>query len=69
MWIGDVGQDHWEEINLRTAGSSDPIYYGWHCMEGTSVFNSSQQAKAYARMGQVKELKRWKGRSNRALRS
>ncbi len=42
MWIGDVGQDHWEEINLRTAGSSDPIYYGWHCMEGTSVFNSSQ---------------------------
>ena len=23
-------------------GSSDPIYYGWHCMEGTSVFNSSQ---------------------------
>ncbi|HJT96871.1 MAG TPA: PQQ-dependent sugar dehydrogenase [Rhodanobacteraceae bacterium] len=42
MWIGDVGQNHWEEINLRTADSTDPIYYGWHCMEGTSVFNSSQ---------------------------
>ncbi len=42
LWIGDVGQDHWEEINLRTAGSTDPIYYGWHCMEGTSVFNSTQ---------------------------
>ena len=41
MWIGDVGQDHWEEINRRKSGSSDPIYYGWHCMEGTSVFNSS----------------------------
>ena len=42
MWIGDVGQDHWEEINLRSAGSADPIYYGWHCMEGTSVFNTQQ---------------------------
>jgi len=42
LWIGDVGQDHWEEINLRVAGSSEPVYYGWHCMEGTSVFNSSQ---------------------------
>lgn len=42
MWIGDVGQDHFEEINFRANGSSDPIYYGWHCMEGTSVFNSSQ---------------------------
>jgi glucose/arabinose dehydrogenase len=42
MWIGDVGQDHWEEIDLRTAGSTDPIYYGWHCMEGTSVFNTTQ---------------------------
>jgi glucose/arabinose dehydrogenase len=42
MWIGDVGQNHWEEIDFRAAGSNDPIYYGWHCMEGTSVFVSSQ---------------------------
>jgi glucose/arabinose dehydrogenase len=42
LWIGDVGQDRWEEIDLRTAGSTDPVYYGWHCMEGTSVFNSSE---------------------------
>jgi len=42
LWIGDVGQDHWEEIDLRTKGSADPIYYGWHCMEGTSVFNTTQ---------------------------
>jgi glucose/arabinose dehydrogenase len=42
MWIGDVGQDHWEEINFRAAGSADPIYYGWHCMEGTSVFRTNE---------------------------
>jgi len=41
MWIGDVGQNHWEEVNLREAGSTEPVYYGWHCMEGTSVFNST----------------------------
>ncbi|HEV7490897.1 MAG TPA: PQQ-dependent sugar dehydrogenase [Rhodanobacteraceae bacterium] len=42
MWIGDVGQDHFEEINFRANGSADPIYYGWHCMEGTAVFNTAQ---------------------------
>jgi hypothetical protein len=42
MWIGDVGQDHFEEINFRANGSTDPIYYGWHCMEGTAVFNATQ---------------------------
>jgi glucose/arabinose dehydrogenase len=40
LWIGDVGQDRFEEINLRTPASADPIYYGWHCMEGTFRFNS-----------------------------
>ncbi|HKE46778.1 MAG TPA: PQQ-dependent sugar dehydrogenase [Rhodanobacteraceae bacterium] len=42
MWIGDVGQDHFEEINFRAHASTDPIYYGWHCMEGTAVFNTQQ---------------------------
>ncbi|MEP7043814.1 MAG: PQQ-dependent sugar dehydrogenase [Dokdonella sp.] len=42
LWIADVGQDHYEEINLRVAGSTEPVYYGWHCMEGTAVFNSTQ---------------------------
>ncbi|MBA8882957.1 PQQ-dependent sugar dehydrogenase [Dokdonella fugitiva] len=42
VWIGDVGQNQYEEIDLRAAGSNDPPYYGWHCMEGTAMFNSSQ---------------------------
>jgi glucose/arabinose dehydrogenase len=41
MWIGDVGQDHFEEIDRRAAGSTEPTYYGWHCMEGTAVFNTT----------------------------
>ncbi|MEO7431827.1 MAG: PQQ-dependent sugar dehydrogenase [Dokdonella sp.] len=42
LWIADVGQSHFEEIDLRVAGSTGPIEYGWHCMEGTAVFNTSQ---------------------------
>ena len=41
MWIGDVGQSQFEEINRRKAGSTEPNFYGWHCMEGTVVFNST----------------------------
>lgn len=41
LWIGDVGQFVREEIDLRRAGSVEPLFYGWRCMEGTSVFNTA----------------------------
>ncbi|MEO6723300.1 MAG: PQQ-dependent sugar dehydrogenase [Ferruginibacter sp.] len=34
MWIGDVGQGAWEEINYRAAGSTGKVNYGWRCFEG-----------------------------------
>ncbi len=34
MWIGDVGQDSYEEINYRPADSSRGVNYGWRCYEG-----------------------------------
>jgi glucose/arabinose dehydrogenase len=42
MWIGDVGQVQREEIDFRAKGSNDPIYYGWHCMEGSTVFTATE---------------------------
>jgi len=42
MWIADVGQVQREEIDLRLAGSNEPPYYGWHCMEGTLVFRTTE---------------------------
>lgn len=41
MWIGDVGQTQFEEIDRRTADSTAPLDYGWHCLEGTARYNSA----------------------------
>jgi len=36
MWIADVGQGAWEEVNFRAAADiSNPGNYGWRCYEGT----------------------------------
>jgi len=41
MWMGDVGQNSWEEINFQPAGSEGGENYGWRCYEGYSPFNTS----------------------------
>jgi len=35
LWIGDVGQNSWEEIDFQPAGSAGGENYGWRCMEAT----------------------------------
>ena len=39
LWISDVGQDQFEEINLEKAGSPGAINYGWNCYEGEIIFD------------------------------
>jgi glucose/arabinose dehydrogenase len=34
MWIADVGQDAWEEIDFQPANSEGGENYGWSCKEG-----------------------------------
>ena len=41
MWIGDVGQNAWEEVDFEPAGSAGGINYGWRCREGQVNFNTS----------------------------
>ncbi len=41
MYIADVGQDSWEEINFQPASSSGGENYGWRCYEGNSTFNTA----------------------------
>ncbi|MDX2277812.1 MAG: PQQ-dependent sugar dehydrogenase [Hyphomonadaceae bacterium] len=39
MYIGDVGQGQWEEVNYIPAGQLGGANFGWHVMEGSHVFN------------------------------
>ena len=40
LYIADVGQDLWEEVNFASASSLGGENYGWRCMEGLHCFNS-----------------------------
>lgn len=41
LYIGDVGQDCWEEIDYQPAGSLGGENYGWRLMEGFHQFNTA----------------------------
>ena len=41
MWIADVGQNTWEEVNFRTAANAAGINYQWRCMEGMHLNTAS----------------------------
>lgn len=41
LWIADVGQGTWEEIN-KMSPTAPGVNYGWKCYEGNAIFDSSQ---------------------------
>lgn len=38
LWIGDVGQNAWEEIDFQPADSAGGENYGWNVYEGTHTY-------------------------------
>ncbi|MEM6284172.1 MAG: PQQ-dependent sugar dehydrogenase, partial [Chloroflexota bacterium] len=40
MYMGDVGQNRWEEVNYQPAGQGGQNY-GWNIMEGTNPFSGA----------------------------
>jgi glucose/arabinose dehydrogenase len=46
LWIADVGQDAWEEINLQPAGSRGGENYGWDRLEGAHPFEGDRPPDA-----------------------
>lgn len=41
MFIGDVGQERREEVNVVSPRRA-PVNFGWPCLEGTFVFDESE---------------------------
>jgi glucose/arabinose dehydrogenase len=46
LFIADVGQGAWEEINLQSINSAGGENYGWRCYEGFATYNTSGCAQA-----------------------
>ena len=40
LWIADVGQNAWEEIDFQPASSTGGENYGWRCYEGNHLNNN-----------------------------
>ncbi|MCB0075018.1 MAG: PQQ-dependent sugar dehydrogenase, partial [Caldilineaceae bacterium] len=41
MWIADVGQNRFEEIDFAPANSTGGENYGWRCYEGNTAYNTT----------------------------
>ena len=58
LWVADVGQNMWEEIDLVTRGGN----YGWRVMEGTHCFSPSSSCETPQVASPVIEYSHEKGR-------
>jgi glucose/arabinose dehydrogenase len=41
LYVGDVGQGAWEEVNVLPAGSTGGANFGWNVMEGDHCYAAS----------------------------
>ena len=46
LYIADVGQNSWEEVDFTPAGTPGGRNYGWRLMEGQSCFNPPSNCEA-----------------------
>jgi glucose/arabinose dehydrogenase len=43
LYIGDVGQDRWEEVDFLARGSTGLVNFGWSRYEGDHIYQASEQ--------------------------
>ena len=43
LYIADVGQDRWEEVNYQPAGQGAGANYGWAIIEGDFCYPPADQ--------------------------
>lgn len=45
LWIGDVGQGMWEEVDREAAGSPGGLNYGWNVKEGRECYPAGDRCE------------------------
>jgi glucose/arabinose dehydrogenase len=58
LWIGDVGQNAWEEIDVQRAGRGGGANFGWRRLEGSHCFLPRRSCEDPAFVGPVTEYGR-----------
>ena len=57
LWVGDVGQNAWEEVDRVVAGGN----YGWRCREGAHAFNGTCGTNAASAIDPIAEYSHAQG--------
>lgn len=47
MYIADVGQNQWEEVNYESASSEGGLNYGWNAFEGNRPFSDNRTSEEF----------------------
>ncbi len=55
LWLADVGQDRYEEVNFQEAASMGGENYGWDCKEGLHKFETDNCTPAEALSNPIAE--------------
>lgn len=55
LWVGDVGQNAWEEVDVEPRGSQGGLNYGWNSMEGTHCYSPAQNCDTAGKVLPVAE--------------
>jgi glucose/arabinose dehydrogenase len=63
LYIGDVGQNAWEEISFQAAGTPGGLNFGWNCLEGTHPYAWEPACETVTLTGPIAEYDHSQGRS------
>lgn len=63
LYIGDVGQADWEEIDYHGAGTPGGLNFGWDCREGTHNFEFTVDCALATLVAPIAEYDHTAGRS------
>jgi uncharacterized repeat protein (TIGR01451 family) len=50
LYIGDVGQNAWEEISFQASGTPGGVNFGWDCKEGTHDYEYDEECPPRAQL-------------------